>query len=332
MLSINNLGGSQAIKPARANEMWLQEASRTKLVDFSFNVITVDPTGTAADKSEGHAQHYLESLDRQIKLDMVQVQGGTFLMGTSYAETERVAIEYKRYMGDDERLNHYGDQCVAMELPQHRVAVPDFLMGKFEVTQAQWRAVAKMPKVKRDLLSDPSFFKGDDLPAEEVTWEDAIEFCDRLSRATGKDYRLPSEAEWEYACRGGTRTQFHFGDTITSELVNFAGRYRYGSAPTGPDRGKTIPVGDLAAANAFGLFDMHGNIREWCMDPWHGNYNGAPSDGSVWMKNGDPNYHVVRGGSWLEIPSYSRSASRAMLWWTRNKNYYTGLRVACSIP
>lgn len=320
------------MKPVRANEMRMQEVNRMKLVDFNFNMITVTPTGTVAEKREGQAQHYMESLEGDVKLDMVQVLGGTFLMGTSYAETERVAIEHKRNMGDDERLNHYGDECVAMELPQHKVTVAGFLMGKFEVTQEQWRAVSKMPKVKRDLPSDPSYFKGDDLPVEEVTWEDAIEFCDRLSLATEKEYRLPSEAEWEYACRGGTKTQFHFGDTIIAQVANFAARYRYGSAPTGLDRGKTSPVGSLAIANAFGLYDMHGNIREWCMDPWHDNYNGAPSDGSVWMKNGDANYHLVRGGSWLEIPSYSRSASRSRLWWTRNKNYFTGLRVACSVP
>lgn len=109
------------------------------------------------------------------------------------------------------------------------MTISRFYIGKFEVTQAQWRAMASLSKVSRDLDPDPSTFKGDDLPVEQVSWEDAMELCARLSQATGRTYRLPSEGEWEYACRAGTTTAFAFGETVTPELVNYNG-YPYGSA------------------------------------------------------------------------------------------------------
>ncbi len=199
-------------------------------------------------------------------------------------------------------------------------------MGKFEVTQAQWRAVAGLPKVNRDLNANPSNFKGDDLPVEQVSWEEAVEFCARLTNKTGKTYRLPSEAEWEYACRAGTTTPFAFGETITPELVNYGGNYLYGSAAKGEYRQKTTPVGSLEVANGFGLYDMHGNVWEWCADPWHENYNGAPGDGSIWEANSDKSYRVLRGGSWYTDGANCRSADR--LWLTPdNRGLGLGFRV-----
>ncbi len=201
-----------------------------------------------------------------------------------------------------------------MEVPQHTVSVPTFYMGKFEVTQAQWRVVCEFPKVNKDLVCDlsnlPHTFKGDGLPVQQVSWEDAIEFCERLSRATGRTYRLPTEAEWEYAARGGTTTVFHFGDTITPELVNYDGNYPYGSAPKGTSRQTTTPVGSLGYPNAFGLYDMHGNVWEWCMDPWHENYDGAPTDGSSWETAGDTRRRVLRGGSYYHDANHCRAAMR----------------------
>jgi formylglycine-generating enzyme required for sulfatase activity len=123
-----------------------------------------------------------------------------------------------------------------------------------------------------------------------------------LSKATGREYRLPSEAEWEYACRAGTTTPFHFGETITTDLANYNGNYTYGSGSKGQYRKQTTDVGSFPA-NAFGLHDMHGNVWEWCQDTWHENYNGAPTDGSAWVdENANQNRMILRGGSWYNNP------------------------------
>ncbi len=225
----------------------------------------------------------VEDLGIGINLEMVKIRGGEFWMGAP--EGERGSYSYER--------------------PQHKVRVSPFFMGKYPVTQAQWRAIASLPKVERDLNLEPSSFQGDELPVERISWYDAVEFCRRLSRETGKDYRLPSEAEWEYACRAVISDQlsvtskeltvdewndkyyqpFHFGETISPYLAN------YNQA----DRGKTTPIGRFQVANAFGLYDMHGNVYEWCEDDWHGNYEGAPTDGSAWITE-NSNTVVVRGG------------------------------------
>jgi formylglycine-generating enzyme required for sulfatase activity len=149
-----------------------------------------------------------------------------------------------------------------------------------------------------------------------VSWLEAMEFCSRLSQRTGRSYTLPSEAQWEYACRAGTETQFHFGDTISSDLANYNGKYAYADGPKGFYREQTTPVG-MFPANAWGLQDMHGNIWEWCLDESHGNYNGAPTDGSAWVDfaEGEKNkesdkIRLLRGGSWLGHPALCRSAFR----------------------
>jgi formylglycine-generating enzyme required for sulfatase activity len=219
-----------------------------------------------------------------------------------------------------------------IETPQHQVTVPKFYMGKFKVTQAQWRAVANMPEVGEELYPDlsrfnnisildmialhpklypdPSRFKGDNLPVGLVRWDDAVEFCKRLSKKTGREYRLPSEAEWEYAARAGTQTPFAFGEAITPEIVNYDGNYPYARAVKGTKRGMTVAVGSLGWANGFGLYDMHGNGWEWCLDHWHKNYRGAPTDGSAWLNGGDSDVRVVRGGSSSSYGFDCRSASR----------------------
>jgi formylglycine-generating enzyme required for sulfatase activity len=167
------------------------------------------------------------------------------------------------------------------EGPQHEVTLAAFWMAKTPITQAQWREVASWPRVQRALVSDPSHFKGDNRPVEQVSWLDAMEFCHRLSQRTGYKYTLPSEAQWEYACRAGTTTPFHFGDTISAELANYDGNYIYGQGSKGIYREQTTGVPSFPA-NAWGLHDMHGNVWEWCSDQWHGNYEGAPADGSAW--------------------------------------------------
>jgi formylglycine-generating enzyme required for sulfatase activity len=181
-------------------------------------------------------------------------------------------------------------------------------MGKYPVTQKQWRAVAALGKVNIDLESDPSYFKGDNLPVERVSWNDAQEFCARLSRMANKTYRLPAEAEWEYACRGGTTTPFYCGETISTDLANYNGNYTYGQGQKGQYREKTTEVG-IFPANPFGLYDMCGNVWEWCEDKWHETYINAPIDGTAWTSLSSE-LRLLRGGSWVYYPRLCRSAYR----------------------
>ncbi|MEM8614452.1 MAG: SUMF1/EgtB/PvdO family nonheme iron enzyme [Cyanobacteria bacterium P01_H01_bin.105] len=251
---------------------------------------------------------FIEELGNDVILDMVYIPEGDFLMGSPEDEAER--------------RNDEG--------PQHPVRVSDFYMGKYAVTQAQWKAVARLQKVEIGLETDPSGFKGHDLPVEQVSWFEAVEFCQRLSKYTGNNYRLPSEAEWEYACRAGTTTPFYFGETISTDQANYAGDYTYGSGKKGVDRGKTTSVGRFPTNN-FGLTDMHGNVWEWCQDHWHENYSGAPKDSSPWIQRGDSNGRVIRGGSWFYIPRSCRSACRNYLT-PGSRDSYFGFRVVCSAP
>jgi formylglycine-generating enzyme required for sulfatase activity len=249
----------------------------------------------------------LEDLANDTQLEMMLIPGGTFIMGSPKEEENSM---------DSER-------------PQHEVTIEPFFMGKYQVTQAQWRFVAQLPQVNRELEQDPSHFKGDNRPVEQVSWEDAVEFCDRLSQYTGRTYRLPSEAEWEYACRAGSAKPFAFGDTITTNEVNYDGNYTYGNAPKGEYRVRTTPVGTFQP-NAFGLYDMHGNVWEWCQDSWHSNYKGAPTDGSAWLDNEESsNRKLLRGGSWFNYPANCRSAFR----YDNDLDYRIGnfgFRVVCS--
>jgi formylglycine-generating enzyme required for sulfatase activity len=212
-------------------------------------------------------------------------------------------------------------------------------MGKYPVTQAQWKIVASLPQVNRELKPDPSYFKGDNRPVESVSWYDAVEFCQRLSQRTNRTYRLPSEAEWEYACRAGTTTPFHFEETITTDLANYCGTDdkdfgwsgSYGRGPKGEYRVETTAVDHFGIANAFGLCDMHGNVWEWCLDHWHGNYEDAPDDGRAWLRDDEDAPRVQRGGSWYYNPRNCRSASRDL----KNPdhdNYNIGFRVVCEFP
>jgi formylglycine-generating enzyme required for sulfatase activity len=270
-------------------------------------------------KERQTAQGYIEKLGDSLQLEMMQIPGGTFMMGQTDAEREQLIQD----MGEDEYREYYLD-----ELPRHSVTVPTFAMGRYPVTQAQWRFIAGLNVVNRSLDADPSNFKGNDRPVDRVSWLDAIEFCDRLSRYTGREYRLPTEAEWEYACRGKTTTPFHFGDVINPDIANYDGNYVYGQGQKGLYQEQTTPVGSFKVANAFGLYDMHGNVWEWCMDHWHENYENAPTDGSAWLdKNASEDaQRVLRGGSWIDSPSYCRSASRNRIR-AGVRNYDLGFRL-----
>jgi len=244
---------------------------------------------------------FTEDLGNGVKLEMIAIPGGTFWMGSPANEAER---------GDNES-------------PQHQVTVPSFFMGKYPLTQAQYQAI---------MGKNPAYFKGNNRPVENVSWDDAVRFCQKLSQRTGKNYRLPSEAEWEYACRAGTKTPFSFGDNITTDLVNYNGNYPYKSAPKGKYREQTTDVGTFPPTfppNPFGLYDMHGNVWEWCEDDWHENYIDAPTDGSAWNSQSGSNTKLLRGGSWLNNARHCRSAFRDRL--SRDiRFYFYGFRVVCS--
>jgi len=259
-------------------------------------------------------QYFSQQLENGISLEMVNISRGTFLMGTP--TTEEISSNNER--------------------PQHQVTVPSFFMGKYPITQAQWRTLAKMVHLQanRSLNPDPSHFKGDNLPVDRVSWYDAIEFCARLSQYTSKQYCLPSEAEWEYAARAGTTTPFHFGETITTDLANYNGNHTYTSSSKRINRKQTTDVGSFPP-NAFGLYDIHGNVWEWCLDDLHENYEGAPKDGSPWFDNNDNlsqklGVAVLRGGSWISSPNYCRSGCRSHYIRTALAYFNVGFRVVCA--
>ena len=238
---------------------------------------------------------FTEDLGNGVTLEMIHVPSGIFWMGAPEDEKGRWSLEF----------------------PQHRVSVPSFFMGKYPVTQRQWLAVSLLGDVDRELTPDPSYFKGDSRPVDSVSWDEAVEFCARLSKKAEKDYRLPSEAEWEYACRARTTTSYHFGEKISTELANSSGAYQ-----------GTTQVGRFGA-NGFGLYDMHGNVWEWCLDLWHENYKGAPIDGSAWLTSGEDEFRALRGGSWYYGPVGCRAACRARDA-CGNRSDVIGFRVVCA--
>jgi formylglycine-generating enzyme required for sulfatase activity len=218
-----------------------------------------------------------------VSLEMIFVPGGSFKMGSPH----RMATN--------------------SEKPQHNVTVPDFYIGKYQITQWQWQTV---------MNKYPSHFKSDlDLPVENISWNDARRFCEKLSQMTGKAYRLPSEAEWEYACRAGT-TGDYAGDL---DAMAWYGKNA---------ENKTHPVGQKQP-NAFGLYDMHGNVWEWCEDIWHDSYKGAPTDGSAWLSGEDTHSRIIRGGSWRDGGFMSNSFSRLPKFHL-NHHSYLGVRVVVS--
>ncbi|MBD2440987.1 formylglycine-generating enzyme family protein [Nostoc sp. FACHB-110] len=268
------------------------------LQTFQFEVVTVNVRGTITKRRNCQANYFVENVGNGATLEMVQIPGGTFTMGSPTTEAQR--------------LDNEG--------PQHQVTVPMFFMGKYEVTQAQYQAI---------MGNNPSCFKGETRPVEQVSWDEAIEFCKKLSQKTGRTYRLPSEAEWEYACRAGTTTPFYFGETIITDLANYYGHYTYASAPKGQYRQQTTNIGQFPP-NSFGLYDMHGNVWEWCLDIYNNNYNRVPTDGSAWVSENDHDSRIMRGGSWDSYPRKCRCAYRV-----RNaradRGNDVGFRLVCAV-
>jgi formylglycine-generating enzyme required for sulfatase activity len=243
---------------------------------------------------------YQVRLPNNVSLDMLQVPAGEFLMGEDENGVAEYVRECGRYNDNKAGCQDWADDST----PQHRVQVDSFLMGKYEVTQRQWRVVmGALPPGMGDLEAR---FKGDDLPVVRVSWDEIQQFLKKL----GLEYRLPSEAEWEYAARAGTTTAYAFGSEISPEVVNFNGDYPVGSQPKGLYRGAPIAVGSLRVPNAWGLFDMHGNVWEWCADEWHDNYRGVPADGRAWVSRAKAAGRIIRGGGWYGTAVDCRSAGR----------------------
>ena len=242
----------------------------------------------------------------KISIQMAHIPEGEFLMGQSREET----LHLQPILG--EGFNN-------REIPQHSVQISSFSMGVYPVTQDQWRIVAEWPEINIPLNPTPSRFVGEDHPVDSVTWFEAVEFCNRLSLRSERLYRLPSEAEWEYACRAGSTTPFHFGATITSKVANYDVRLTYSDESPASEqelttrRRGTTSVRKYAYTNAFGLYDMHGNVWEWCLDHWSENYNNALGTNIPWETREENTQRVGRGGCWAGQPWNCRSASRSKL-------------------
>ncbi|WP_036265741.1 SUMF1/EgtB/PvdO family nonheme iron enzyme [Mastigocoleus testarum] len=266
-------------------------------------------------KKKGIAEFFTLDLGEGVVKEMIAIPGGQFMIGSPAWELERLENEG----------------------PQQIVIVEPFFMGKFTVTQAQWARVACFPKLKIDLDPDPSYFKGLDRPVEKVSWNDVQEFCARLSVHTKMNMRLPTEAEWEYACRAKTSTPFYFGETISMSLANYRGtdwadediEYKgsYAGGPKGKYRQQTTNVG-IFPANPFGLYDMHGNVWEWCQDDWRENYDITLPGSTADIEISETKRKVLRGGSWHSFPDSCRSASR-LRGIPDSNPYHIGLRVVC---
>jgi eukaryotic-like serine/threonine-protein kinase len=249
----------------------------SNLSSFTFETVKTNDQGQIIKRERKSAQYYQEILLNNVPLDMVYVQGGTFMMGSNEYDIEK---------------------------PIHQVRVKPFFMGKYAVTQGQYEAI---------MGTNPSSFKnGDDYPVENVSWYDAMTFCEKCSEITGKTYSLPSEAQWEYACRAGTNTPFTFGETVTPDLVNYDGNYPCDKAPQGKYRETTVSV-DYFPPNGFGLYGMHGNVWEWCGDDWVDSYKNTPTDGSPYLVSFKHNSNkVLRGASWGTYGVNCRSSSRSL--------------------
>jgi len=265
---------------------------------YTYQSVTVDDYGVMLYQTKFTTDFYDEILLNtpagSVSLPLVAITGGQFLFGTTAA-----------------------DQSPEVgQIPQTIEAVKSFWIGIYPVTQQQWRAVAQLPAVQRELNPEPSYFSGDNLPVEQLSWPEAVEFCQRLSRYTGQRFRLPTETEWEFACRAKTTTPFHFGQTLTTDLANYDGTQAFRSELNGLFRGYTTSVGYFQTANDFGLYEMHGNVLEWCSDRW----DAPPQDSEPIPPLPAPpgevplappvEMRVLRGGSWKSPPQHCHSAYR----------------------
>jgi formylglycine-generating enzyme required for sulfatase activity len=279
--------------------MTFKDNTTLQISTYQFDTVYIDMAGKSFRHDRCQSEYFTELLGGGIVLEMVLISEGAGPIGSPLTEDGHA---------DDEEL--------------HSVKLAEFFMGKHPITQSQWRAVSLLPKVSRSLNPEPSCFQGLDRPVEQVSWYDAIEFCARLSQATGRLYRLPTEVEWEYACRARTTTPFNLGETLSTDWANYCGEdqhikkrngqgiwYRgsYGNDLTGIDRRETTEVGHFQTANAFGLYDMHGNVWEWCTHHSWDNLSDSPLNQQGLIEELQ---QPLRGGSWKSSPSACRAASR----------------------
>lgn len=287
-----------AVKELLVNQQREERLSSKSLPNRAISVSALKEQSLPIAKS----QSFTINLTDRIPLEMIAIPGGKFWMGSPDGE------------GND------------YEQPRHEVTIAAFFMSKYPITQTQYQAVmGKNPASLKE--------QGENLPVGQVSWYEAIAFCQELSsrgiRGESLDYQfsLPSEAQWEYACRAGTETPFYFGETISTEQANYDGNYVYGSGKKGIHRKQVTEVG-IFPPNAFGLYDMHGTVWEWCADHWHDNYEDAPKDGSVWLSASNDSNRLLRGGSWIDYPRTCRSAFRISN--SPDDRYdYFGFRVVC---
>ena len=266
------------------------------LQSFEIDTVIVDRAGRTIGAERHRARFFTERVDDTVTLDMVAIPAG----------------------------RHFSD---ATSVRSQALTFRPFYLGRTLVTQAQWRAVSHMPRQRRDLDASPSCFVGDEHPVECISWHEAEEFCARLAAHTGRAYRLPTETEWEGACRAGTNHPFHYGATVTADLANYGAGRAYAAEPTGTGRRSTTPVAQFMP-NRHGLYDMHGNVWEWCADDWQPRRNGTAA--SHRPSRVGENWRVLRGGSWADAPARlradSRSGNRADAF-----NRVIGLRIALSL-
>lgn len=296
----------------------LKEQQNTKLIvpsfpgtqAFEFTVVSINSQGKEIESYQAQACCLTEELGNGIVLEMVYIPGGEFWMGSPESEGKRKEYSSAR--------------------PQHLVTVQPFFISKYPITKIQWKQVASLPEINQKIKLRPSRQGGNNHPVTQVSWFDAVEFCNRLSQKTSQKYKLPSEAEWEYACRAGTTTPFHFGETINFNVANYDSRYPYRSEPKGIYREKTTEVGFFQFANSFGLFDMHGLVWEWCLDSWDQNYDKSPKNGDAWLDSIHNNSRVIRGGSWRNEAFLCRSSHRQFHYADEASNNI-GFRVARSL-
>ena len=270
----------EAERQRQAEEARRREIEARIGTEFSFNVVIIDKNGKRTGEKAHTARQKIVALANGVTLEMVYLPGGTFQMGSPDG------------VGSSD------------EHPRHAVTLAPFYMAKTPITQAQWQAI---------MGGNPSNWKEATRPVEQVSWNDCQEFVKKLNANPpqspliqggsqgGWVFRLPTEAEWEYACRAGSQAAYCFGDNADG-----LGEYAWFDGNAG---GQTHPVGQKSP-NAFGLYDMHGNVWEWCQDVWHGNYDDAPSDGSAWEQGGDASRRLLRGGSWINLTACCRSAFR----------------------
>jgi formylglycine-generating enzyme required for sulfatase activity/uncharacterized caspase-like protein len=269
-----------------------------------FKTVKVNGQGEIVETLLGESTTFVEDLGNGQTLEMVRIPGGTFWMGAAVGES-----------GASEN-----------EFPQREVKIAEFWMGRCVVTKSQYQSLIQQPQ--NASTTNTSDIKSSNHPIESIFWTDAVAFCQQLSRRTGRAYRLPSAAEWEYACRAGTTTPFYFGKTLTPDLANYNGTYAYGTGPRGKYRQQTTAVGSFAP-NLFGLYDMHGNVWEWCLDGWPNDNLDLAADGSAWRLSGQKK--CLRGGSWSYLPTSCRSAYR-LDYPFHNRIDDIGFRVVCQSP